>query len=284
MAISRPTGIVPRRTKAIIRAGGSHLLGLLAVGLGAILRPGLVVRRLNRRFPDVLFHQPEAGPLVALTFDDSPHETLTPRILDLLAAHEARATFFMIGEHIAGNEEVVRRLVTEGHELGHHMMTDEPSVRLSAAEFEREFLETHELLSAFGPVLWFRPGHGWFNRRMLDQVHRLGYRCAMASAYSWEFLPIAGSYQARQILTYIRPGGIIVIHDGAADRERTVAALEVVLPALRQRGYRVVTLSELAARSASPGEQNGKAERRVWRGDSAGRHQERRFTSPDARS
>jgi peptidoglycan/xylan/chitin deacetylase (PgdA/CDA1 family) len=255
MRRSSRTAVLARRPLALIRAAGSHLLGLLAVGLGAVLRPGFVVRRLSRRFPDVLFHQPQAGPLVALTFDDSPHETLTPRILDLLAAHEAHATFFIIGEHVSGNEEVVRRLVIEGHELGHHMMTDEPSVRLSAAEFAREFRQTHELLAAFGPVRWFRPGHGWFNRRMLDQIHLLGYRCAMASAYSWEFLPIAGSYQARQILTYLRPGGIIVIHDGAADRQRTLTALEIVLPALRRRGYQVVTLSELTAQTASPGEQ-----------------------------
>ena len=252
---TRPNGARERERKprsragAAVRAGGTHLLGVLSVVLGALLRPGGVVRWLSRRFPDVLFHQPEAGPLVALTFDDSPHATLTPRILDVLAEHDAHATFFAIGEHVAGNEEVVRRLVAAGHELGNHMMSDAPSHRLSAEEFARQLRETHELLAPFGPVRWFRPGHGWFNRRMLDQIHRQGYRCAMASAYSWEFLPISAPYQARQILAYVRPGGVIVIHDGAQERERTVAVLERILPALRRRGYRVVTLSELATAS-----------------------------------
>ncbi len=230
-----------------MRKGIAHLLGLLSVVVAALLRPGPVVRWLSRRFPDVLFQQANAGPLVALTFDDSPHASSTPRILDVLAAHDARATFFTIGEHIAGNEEIVRRLIAEGHELGNHMMSDAPSTALSAAEFERQLLQTHELLAPFGPVRWFRPGHTWFNRRMLDQLHRHGYRCAMASAYALEFLPVSAPYAARHILLSVRPGGVIILHDSAAAQERTVAVLERILPALRRRGYRVVTVSELAA-------------------------------------
>jgi peptidoglycan/xylan/chitin deacetylase (PgdA/CDA1 family) len=231
----------------VMRQGVTHLLGLLSVVVAALLRPGPVVGWLSRRFPEVLFEQPNAAPLVALTFDDSPHATSTPRILDVLAAHDAHATFFIIGEHVAGNEEVVRRLVDEGHELGNHMMSDAPSARLPAAEFERQLLQTHELLARFGPVRWFRPGHARFNRRMLDQLHRHGYRCAMASAYALEFLPVSAPYAARHILLNVRPGGVIILHDGTADQERTVAVLQRILPALRRRGYRVVTVSELAA-------------------------------------
>ena len=240
-----------------MRKGLAHLLGLLSVVVAALLRPGPVVRWLSRRFPDVLFQQLNAGRLVALTFDDSPHATSTPRILDVLAAHDARATIFMIGEHVAGNEEVVRRLVAEGHELGNHMMSDAPSARLSAAEFERQLRQTHELLASFGPVRWFRPGHGWFNRRMLDQLHTHGYRCAMASTYAYEFLPVPAPYAARHILLNITPGGVIILHDGAANQERTVGVLERILPALRRRGYRVVTLSELAAAAQVPSVDQG---------------------------
>ena len=233
--------------------GVTHLLGLISVVIAALFRPGPVVRWLSRRFPDVLFQQANAGPLVALSFDDSPHATSTPRILDVLAAHDAHATFFTIGERVAGNEEVVRRLIAEGHELGNHMMSDAPSARLPAAEFERQLLQAHELLAPFGPVRWFRPGHGWFNHRMLDQIQRHGYRCAMASAYALEFLPISAPYAARHILLTVRPGGVIILHDGPADLERTVAVLQRILPALRRRGYRVVSVSELAAAGQMPG-------------------------------
>jgi peptidoglycan/xylan/chitin deacetylase (PgdA/CDA1 family) len=237
----------------VMHKGFRHLLGLCSMPVAALLRPGPVVRWLSRRFPDVLFQQPNAGPLIALTFDDSPHATSTPRILDVLAAHDARATFFMIGEYVAGNEEIVRRLIAEGHEVGNHMLSDAASARLPAAEFERQLLQTHEMLAAFGPVRWFRPGHTWFNRRMLDQIHCHGYRCAMASTYAYEFLPISAPYAAQHILLTIRPGGVIILHDGPADQERTVAVLELLLPALHRRGYRVVTLSELAAAGQMPG-------------------------------
>ena len=235
------------RWPKVMRHGGAHLLGLVSVVASALLRPGPVVRWLSRRFPDVLFQHVKAGSLVALSFDDSPRVASTPRILDVLAEHDAHATFFMIGEHVAGNEEVVRRLVEEGHELGNHMMSDAPSARLPAAEFERELLQTHELLTRFGPVRWFRPGHTWLNQRMLDQIHRHGYRCAMASAYALEFLPVSAPYAARHILLNVRPGGLIILHDGVPDLERTAAVLQRILPALRRRGYRIVTVSELAA-------------------------------------
>ena len=234
------------------RSAVAHLLGLCSVGLNALFRPGPVVRWLSRRFPEVLFHEPAADSLIGLSFDDSPHATLTPRILDVLAAHGAHATFFMIGEHVAGNEVVVRRLIADGHEVGNHMMSDTSSAALPPAEFERQLRQTHALLDPFGPVRWFRPGHGWFNRRMLDQIHRHGYRCAMASAYALEFLPVSAPYAARHTLRNIRPGGVIVLHDGAADRERTVGVLERILPALRRRGYRIVTLSELVAAGQPP--------------------------------
>lgn len=220
--------------------------------VAALIRPGPVVRWLARRHPDVVFRFETTEPLVALTFDDSPHPTLTPRILDVLAAHEARATFFAIGERIPGNEAFVRRLVAEGHELGNHLMADAPSARLPAAEFERQLLRTHELLAPFGPIRWFRPGHGWFHRRMLDQLRRHGYRCALASAYAFEFHVPSARYAARHILLNTRPGAVIVLHDGAADRHRTVDTLGRLLPTLRRRGYRVVTLSALA--EASEGE------------------------------
>src|ERR687898_2942753 len=236
-----------------MRKGIAHLLGLVSVVVAALFRPGPWVRGLSRRFPAVLFQQANAGPIVALTFDDSPHATSTPRILDLLPAHDAHATFFIIGEYVAGNEEIVRRLIAEGHEVGNHMLSDAPSARLPAAEFERELLQTHDLLAPFGPVRWFRPGHTWFSRRMLAQIQRHGYRCAMASAYALEFLPISAPYAARHILLNVRPGGVIILHDGTADQERTVAVLQRIIPALRRRGYRVVTVSELAAAGEMPG-------------------------------
>jgi peptidoglycan/xylan/chitin deacetylase (PgdA/CDA1 family) len=243
------------------------LLALLSALVGAAIRPDPVVFWLRRRFPDVLFHVETDEPLVALTIDDSPHPMLTRRILEVLAAHEARATFFVIGERVPGNEALLQRLVDAGHEVGNHLMADAPSVRLPAAEFARQLRQMDDLLAPFGPVAWVRPGHGWFNRRMLKQIRAHGQRCALASAYSVEgrFAPVG--YAAWHILLNIRPGAVIVLHDGAAERERTVAVLARILPELRGRGYRVVPLAELAARAVPrAGRQPPEVRRRMARG------------------
>ncbi len=215
-----------------------------------IIRPGPVIRWLAKRWPDVLFHADAGEPVVALTIDDSPHPTLTPAILDALAEHGARATFFIIGERVPGNEGILRRLVEEGHELGNHLMHDSPSVRLPAEEFERQLLRTHELISPFAPGRWFRPGSGWYSRRMLKQLGRHGYRCALGSAYAYDCHIPSARYVSGHILLNTRPGSIIILHDGSEDRRRTVTVLRRVLPQLRRRGYQVVTLSELADRAS----------------------------------
>ncbi|MGH2618615.1 MAG: chitin deacetylase family protein [Thermomicrobiales bacterium] len=239
--------------------GVAFAIGFCVLALtGLLIRPGPVVRWLARRHPDILFHMETEELLVALTIDDSPHPSLTPRILDVLAEHDAHATFFVIGERVAGNEEIVRRMAAAGHQLGNHLMADAPSARLSAAEFERQLLHTHEVLAPYGPIRWFRPGHGWFNRRMIDQIHLHGYRCAMASAYAFEFHIPSARYAALHILFNVRPGAVIVLHDGGQDRERTVAVLRRVLPELKRRGYRVVTLSELV-RENDEGAHSGRA-------------------------
>jgi peptidoglycan-N-acetylglucosamine deacetylase len=236
-----------------MRKGIALAIGICALILVAlVIRPGLVVRWLARRYPEVLFHLHTEAPLVAFTIDDSPHPDVTPHILDVLAEHDAHATYFVIGEYVPGNEHIVRRMVAEGNELGNHLMADAPSYRLPAAEFERQLLQTHELLAPYGPVRWCRPGHGWFNRRMLGQLHGHGYRCAMASAYSLEFRATSARYAARHILLNARPGAVIVLHDGIGTGRQTVSVLRRVLPELQRRGYRVVTLSELAEAEALP--------------------------------
>jgi peptidoglycan/xylan/chitin deacetylase (PgdA/CDA1 family) len=217
-----------------------------AVAATVLYQPHAAVRWLARRAPEVLFFVETDEPLVALTIDDGPHPSVTPEILDVLDEHEARATFFLIGERVPGNEPVVRRLVAAGHELGNHMMFDAPSIRMSPAAFDAELLEAHAILSAFGPVRWFRPGHGWFTRRMLRQVRACGYRCALGSVHPYDPTIPFERYLSRHILRAVRPGSVIVLHDGTEGRRRTVRVLRRVLPELRRRGYGVVTLSALA--------------------------------------
>lgn len=212
-----------------------------------LFRPNWIVALLAKRSPEVAYFVETGEPVVALTIDDGPDPVTTPKILDVLKQHGAHATFFLITSHIAGSEEAVARAVEEGHELANHLTTDEPSILLDGSEFERRLLEAHEALSQFADVRWFRPGSGWYNASMLSTLDRHGYRCALGSVYPFDPQLPSAWFAARYVLSNVRPGSIIVLHDYGARGERTAAALATILPELSRRGLRVVTLSELSA-------------------------------------
>ena len=202
--------------------------------------------------PDVLYSVETDAGVVALTIDDGPDAVSTLRILGLLAEHDARATFFLIGERIPGNEAVVDAIVAGGHELGNHGTRDVPSIDLAPPEFERDLLHAHATLSAWGAPHWFRPGSGWYDDAMVETAQRHGYRTALGSAYPFDAqLPWTGLAR-RLTLWRADRGAVIILHDGPERGARTVETLSRVLPELRQRGLRVVTLSELTAVAEEP--------------------------------
>jgi len=215
------------------------------VGGVFVFQPDWIVNKIARRSPYVVYFVETEQPVVALTIDDGPDPSTTPQILDLLDRHDARATFFLITSRIPGSEDIVVRMVEEKHELANHLTADKRSVLLPPAEFERQLLEAHDTLSQFADVRWFRPGSGWYNAKMLATVHEHGYRCALGSVHPFDPQIASARFSARYILSNVRPGSIIILHDYGARGERTFTALATILPELDRRGFRVVTLSEL---------------------------------------
>ncbi len=212
-----------------------------------VLKQGWIVKILAKRFPEVLYFVETQEPAVALTIDDGPDPVATSEILDVLRQHDARATFFLITDHMPGNEEILVCMVKEGHELGNHLTADQPSIRLAPSEFEKQLLAAHETLSRYSDVVWFRPGGGWYNTAMLSILKKHGYRCALGSVYPFDAKIGFSGFAARYVLWNVRPGSIIVLHDHGARGKRTVSALATILPELNRRGFRVVPLSELVA-------------------------------------
>ena len=209
-------------------------------------------------FPGCRYDVKVAQPVVALTIDDAPDVRTTPAILDTLGAYGSHATFFVITSqlHAAADapDSIVVRMRREGHELGNHLTRDRPAIRLDSAAFERDLAEADSVLRPYGPLRWARPGSGWYSRRMVRTMQRAGYECALGSVYpidaglGWPWL------SERYIMAHARPGAIIILHDRGIRGERTAAVLGRVLPALRARGYRIVTLSELAAPARKGGD------------------------------
>jgi peptidoglycan-N-acetylglucosamine deacetylase len=239
-----------RRARAI---GLGVAVGLvLATGAALWTAPGWLIDQLAKRHPGCLYRVPTQAPLIALTIDDGPDPASTPLILAELRRQGARATFFLITDRVRGQEQLVRTVALEGHELGNHFTRDRASIRLSPGAFEADLLRAHQVLKPYGAVKWARPGSGWYSRDMIDIIRRHGYRCALGSVYPFDATIPSAVFAARYILWHARPGAVVVLHDGDSRGRRTAKVLSEVLPELRRRGYRVVSLSELA-RSICPG-------------------------------
>lgn len=231
-----------RRRLKIVTLGLALLL--IAVGI-VVLQPNWTITLLARWFPGVIYFVETKEPVVALTIDDGPDPISTPKILDLLEHYNGKATFFVITSRLPGNEPLVRRLVAEGHELANHLTTDEASILLKSIEFERRLLEAHAVLSRFSKVRWFRPGSGWYNEKMLSIVHKHGYRCVLGSIHPFDPQIPSSWFITQHVLWKVRSGSIIALHDNGGRGQRTTRALAAILPELKRRGFRLVTLSEL---------------------------------------
>jgi peptidoglycan/xylan/chitin deacetylase (PgdA/CDA1 family) len=235
---------VSRRMRLLL-----SISGMLLVGAGAIVwtAPTWLVDAIAERYPGCVYRVSTRDRIVALTLDDGPDSVSTPLILAQLRKHGAHATFFLISERVRGQEQLVRSIVAEGHELGNHFTHQRPSIRLGLEQFEEDLLLAHGVIRQFSQPAWARPASGWYTQQMVDVMRRHGYRCALGSVYPFDAAVPSVSWATRYILRNSRPGAIVVLHDGGGRGQRTAQVLAAVLPKLRKRGYRVVSLSELSS-------------------------------------
>lgn len=243
-----------RRRRMTTLASLAVLALLLLVPFYVIYKPpAALIAHFARRWPDVLWEVPVAAgnKVVALTVDDAPSEH-TQQILGTLNGHGATATFFVIGGQVPGREETLADVVRSGSELGNHAMHDEPSRALPddelTAQIEVVRDRIREAYRAAGrgdgalPPQYFRPGSGFFSDRMRRLLDRLGFRLVLGGVYPHDPQIASPWLNARHILSMVRPGAIIICHDR---RKWTAPMLRKVLPELKRRGYRVVSVTEL---------------------------------------
>jgi peptidoglycan/xylan/chitin deacetylase (PgdA/CDA1 family) len=242
------------------------MLVMVTVGILALIvvwvlgyQPRIVVDLLTRSQDRILFRVPTDRDLVALTLDDGPSPELTGDLLDVLARHGARATFFVLGEKAARHPELIARIRAEGHEIGNHMMTNRRALLMGTEAFRREVVEADRVLgtTARQENLWagtqgpagsrfLRPGSGWIRLGQMRVVEELGYRYCLGSVYPSDG-PIGHVGWTRWfVLRKVRRGDILILHEGSARRRVVLTVLEKVLPELRRRGLRVVSVGELA--------------------------------------
>lgn len=229
--------------------GSRCALGLALLLAGCAPSRGLVTYTAERS-PNALFSVATADSVVAFTFDDGPEPGNTDAVLDALAEHEARATFFLIGERVVAHPGLVQRIADEGHEIGNHGWQLQMAVLLPAVRLRADIARTDSVLRRFASPTWYRPSVGFYNRGVRWAAESSGYRIALGSVYSGDPQTQNVAFHVEHILKSIRPGDIVVLHDGIGDRVTAPEILRRVLPELARRGYRTVTLSELVAATA----------------------------------
>lgn len=189
-------------------------------------------------------------PTVAFTFDDGPSEWTEP-LLDVLATREAHATFFVLGVNVAGHQDVLRRIVADGHEVAMHGWDHERTRAIPVGELQNRIVRTIEALADFAPhgLRWWRPPWNDATDEQIDAVQELGLAFCKPSVEGFD-VSHSESEIVKDLMRGIRAGSIVGLHDGIAangqkitdTRWPTIRATDRIL-----RRYRSVTVSELLA-------------------------------------
>jgi peptidoglycan/xylan/chitin deacetylase (PgdA/CDA1 family) len=185
------------------------------------------------------------GDYIAVTFDDGPHPTLTPALLDLLAQNEIRATFFCLGKRVERYPEITQRMISEQHEIGNHSWSHPDLATLPNDEVRSELQRTDSaILRAAGmrPAL-LRPPYGALTEFQCKWIGReFGYRVILWNVDSLDWKEPGSDVIASRILSLANAGSIVLSHD---IQPQTIAAMPEVLTVLLARGFKFLTVSEL---------------------------------------
>lgn len=185
--------------------------------------------------------------MVALTFDDGPDATYTPKVLNILKKYNIKATFFVVGENVQAQPGLIRQEISEGHEVENHTFTHPDLVKDITISTEEEIIRTQHVIEAVSgrKPCYFRPPKGLFTDDTIDIAESNGYIVVLWTIGVEHQKSKTSKAMADRVIKAAKPGIIILAHDGRLDRTKTVNALPLIIKGYQKRGYRFVTLQEL---------------------------------------
>jgi peptidoglycan-N-acetylglucosamine deacetylase len=196
------------------------------------------------------------GKQLALTYDDGPNDPYTLRLLEVLAKHQVRATFFLIGRYVRRRPEIVREVAKAGHIVGNHTFSHPLLIFKPAARVESELQNcTQAITEAVGDHSnLFRPPFGGRRPAVLRSARKLGLEPVMwnVTGYDWNAPP--AEIIERKVARQIRGGDVILLHDGGhlqmgADRAQTVTATDQLITRYKAEGYQFVTVPQMMGKA-----------------------------------
>jgi peptidoglycan-N-acetylglucosamine deacetylase len=182
---------------------------------------------------------------VAIGFDDGPWSD-TPAFVRMLERGHAQATFFMIGNQVSATyRATLLRELRDGDVLGDHTFTHAylTRTRLVSAQLERTIMAIRSL-TGYTPCV-FRPPYGAYDQSVVHVARSLGLATVLWNVDPSDYAQPGTRVIERRVLAQIRPGSIIISHDGGGPRGQTLAAYPSIIAALQRHGYRIVTIPEL---------------------------------------
>ena len=184
---------------------------------------------------------------VALTFDDGPHPSLTPQILEILARHDIPATFFMVGQNVINYPTAAKAVIDAGHEIGNHTFTHPHLAAMDESSIMQEIDKCEEALEELcecRPHL-LRTPQGVLTPSLERCLRNADYILVLWSLDTRDWDNKSTACIVQTVLDNVKAGDIVLMHDYVSYNSRTPEALEAVIPALLSQGYEFVTVSEL---------------------------------------
>jgi peptidoglycan-N-acetylglucosamine deacetylase len=193
---------------------------------------------------------------LALTYDDGPNDPHTFRLLEVLARHKVRATFFLVGRYVNRRPDIVRELTRAGHVLGNHTFSHPNLIFFSALQTRMQLQDcTQALTDAVGEhSRLFRPPFGGRRPGTLNIARGLGLEPVMWNVTGWDWKGKPAEYVERRVSRQIRGGNVILLHDGdheafGADRSQSVLATDRLIARYKSEGYEFVTVPEMMGKT-----------------------------------
>jgi peptidoglycan/xylan/chitin deacetylase (PgdA/CDA1 family) len=191
---------------------------------------------------------------LALTYDDGPNDPHTLHLLEVLAKHEVRATFFLVGRYARQRPDIVREIVKAGHAIGNHTFTHPLLIFKSEAEIRKELSDCQAAISEVTgevPKL-FRPPFGGRRPAVLRIARELGLQPIMWNVTGFDWNAPPAEVIERKVTSQIRGGNVILLHDGGhkemgADRSQTVIATDNLITRYKNEGYAFTKIPEMLA-------------------------------------
>ena len=195
---------------------------------------------------------------MALTFDDGPNDPHTLRLLEVLARHEVKATFFFIGRYVEQRPDIAREVVKAGHVVGNHTFTHPLLIFKAESGIKTELNACHRALNdAVGehPNL-FRPPFGGRRPAVLRIARSLGFEPVMWNVTGYDWNAPSAEHIERKVTRQVRGGDVILLHDGGhkafgADRSHTVTATDRIIARYKSEGYEFATIPEMMEEALS---------------------------------